>query len=208
MGPGRLSAWLRAPLCAALVAGATVAAAHAAPQTAKGWGLPQLMHELGQVRSETAKFTERKTMHMLKTPIETSGRLHYVAPDHLRKITLSPHRQRFILDGRKVTITGGKKHRTRHFSLGDDKRIEGLVEGIRATLAGDLHTLKKFYNVTLSGDNAQWQLTLRPKGRKLAQFISSMHIDGSGNRIEAIDTKSGNGDHSEMSIVEASINAR
>jgi Outer membrane lipoprotein carrier protein LolA-like len=207
MRPGSSSAWRRAMLCSGLAASVCCATARSAPPLDPGWGLPQLMRELAEVRSASARFTERKTMRMLKAPLVTAGTVKYVAPDQLWKTTLSPQRERFALDGCQVTISGGPDERTRTFSLAAGPEIAGLVEGIRATLAGDLPTLERFYDVRLSGDNAEWQLVLQPKSRELARFISWMRIRGSRERVEAIDTESGDGDHSEMTIVEDVIDA-
>lgn len=211
MRPGAATAWLCAMLCSGAVAGIFCATAGSASPPGSplspGWGLPELMRELAEVRSASGEFTERTTMHMLKAPLVTAGTLKYVAPDHLWKITLSPERERFALDGDQVSMTGGRDDQTHRFSLADDPEIAGLVEGIRATLAGDLPTLERFYDVRLTGDNAEWQLLLQPKSAELAHFVSSMRIRGSRDRIEAIDTESGDGDHSEMSIVEDAIDA-
>jgi hypothetical protein len=82
------------------------------------------------------------------------------------------------------------------------------VEGIRATLAGDLPTLDRFYTVQLTGTAAQWQLLLRPRDAGVTGFIKWIIIQGSQNRMTAIDTASGNGDHSEMGISEDLSDAR
>jgi outer membrane lipoprotein-sorting protein len=199
--------WLCAALCAGFTAGTP--SARGQPATAAAtWGLPQLMHTLAQVKSASAQFTERQTLHVLNAPLVTSGMLAYVAPDLMQKITLSPIPEQFVLDRNQVTIGGGPDHQTHTFSLADYPRIGGLVEGIRATLAGDLPTLERFYALQLTGDAADWQLLLRPKGTDLTRFIKWIRIRGSADRIDAIATESTDGDHSEMSIVEDVSDAR
>ena len=203
MSPGRILAVLCIMLC-----GVSSAMAQSAYSATAKWGLPELMQELAQVKSASARFTERKTMHMLKVPLVTSGTLKYVAPDHVEKITLFPEHERFVLSGNRVTITGKKDHGTHTFLLTQDPQIAGLVEGIRATLAGDLPTLERFYSVHFSGDGAQWRLLLKPKDAELAHFIKWLRISGHADRIEAIDTESANGDHSEMTVIEDMIDVR
>ena len=190
----RVAVWL-----CALAAGASCALAQPAAAT---WGLPQLMHGLGQVRAASGRFVERKTIHVLDAPLMTSGTLTYAAPDYLRKMTLSPIGQDFVLEQGQVEITSGADHQRETFSLGAAPQIAGLVEGIRATLAGDLPMLERYYTVRLTGSEAGWQLFLQPKNAQATRFITWMLIQGSGNRLTAIDTASLNGDHSEMSIVE------
>jgi outer membrane lipoprotein-sorting protein len=174
---------------------------------AAGWGLAQLMQGMAQVKYASARFTERKTMAVLTAPLVASGTLTYAAPDMMEKITLSPAPERFVLDGQDVTMTGGDGQ-THRFSLSQDPRIGGLTEGILATLAGDLPTLERLYDVQFSGGEGDWRLVLRPRDAGMAGLVSWMLIEGSGNRIDLIDTRSGNGDHSEMSVAEDVRDAR
>jgi outer membrane lipoprotein-sorting protein len=196
----RFQAVLPALILSLSISGTALAAVQAG-----AWGLPQLMQSLAQVKSGTANFTEHKTMHMLKAPLVETGTLDYVAPDHVRKITTSPVPEQFSLDGDVVTISGpgnGAGPQTRHFALSAYPQIGGLVAGIRATLAGDLATLDRYYSVQLSGVPEQWQLLLQPKSSTLTKYIKSIRIEGDGDRIGQIDTKSTDGDHSEMSVAE------
>lgn len=171
------------------------------------WGLSQLMASLGQVRAASGQFTERKTMHMLTQPLISQGRLAYVAPGHIEKTTLSPVPERLVMDGDRVTIASGPNNDTQTFSVTDYPQIGGLVEGIRATLAGDLPALDRFYTLRLSGTPAAWDLQLVPKDNDLARFVKWIDFRGNGNRIQTIDTENSDGEHSEMTIVEDARNA-
>jgi hypothetical protein len=173
-----------------------------ATASAQTWGLPQLMQQLSQVHAASARFTERKTIALLNTPLLTAGTLTYVAPAYIRKTTETPAPQNFVLDHDNVSITAGPDQPAQHFSLNADPRIAGLVEGIRATLAGDLPALQRVYSVQFTGTEPDWQLLLRPKDPALAYMVKWMIIRGAGNRITTIDSASANGDHSEMGIVE------
>lgn len=173
-----------------------------AQPVATNWGLHELMHDLAQVHSASASFMERKTVQMLSAPLVISGSLTYAAPNYMRKTTLSPVPETFVLDGGEITMSGGPDHQTHVFSVKDAPQIGGLVEGIRATLAGDLPTLEQFYTVQLTGTATDWQLLLQPRGAGVTRFIKWMIIRGSGNRINTIDTLSSNGDHSEMGVIE------
>jgi hypothetical protein len=187
-------------LCCALLAGHAQAQPAVSPEG--GWGLPELMQSLAQVRSASARFTERQAMRMLNAPLVTSGTLTYVAPDYMQKITTAPVPERFVLDHGEVTISGGTDNQTHTFALANYPQIGGLVEGILATLGGDLPRLNRFYVVQLTGSPAAWQLLLQPKNAELAKFIKWTRIGGSQNRLNAVTTESSNGDYSEMSIVE------
>jgi hypothetical protein len=170
------------------------------------WGLLPLMQSLAQVRTASARFTERQTTPILSAPLISTGTLTYAAPNYLRKTTLTPVPEIFTLDHGKVTLAGGPSGGTHVFALDQDPRIAGLVEGIRATLAGDLPALDRFYTVSLTGSAADWQLHLLPKDPSLARFLRSITISGSQGHIATIDTESSDGSDSTMSIQPGSVN--
>jgi len=171
-------------------------------ETGRTWGIAQLMLSMAQVKTASGRFEERKSLQMLREPLVASGTLLYVAPDQVQKITLLPRREGFKISGDQLTIEGGPEDQDRSLSLSDYPEIAGIVEGVRATLAGDLPTLTHFYSSQLEGDAAHWRLTLRPAEPKVQQFVKWIRITGSGNAIHSVETEDGDGDHSEMSIVE------
>lgn len=189
-------------LCAIGTDGWTAAAAQ------EPWGLPQLMAALGQVKSASGQFTERKTMRVLTQPLTSSGQLAYVAPAHIEKVTVSPIPERLVMDGDRVTIVSGPNNDTHTFSVADYPQIGGLIAGIRATLAGDLPALARVYTTQLSGTPAAWDLQLIPRDEDLARFVKRIEFRGQGNRIHTIDTEGSDGDRSEMTIVEDGRDAR
>jgi outer membrane lipoprotein-sorting protein len=171
-------------------------AAPAGAQTQAGWGLPQLMATLARVKSASAQFTERKTLHVLDAPLVSSGTLLYVAPDQVEKITVLPERERIAISGDKLTIEGGT------LSLANAPEIAAFVESIRATLAGDLPALDRSYRVELSGGPASWRLDLVPRAEKLTRLVRRIRISGTGEKITAVETDEADGDRSEMSVAE------
>ena len=173
-----------------------IAAGPAQAQTA--WGLTSLMQSLAQTPGGTAHFTERQTSPVLSAPLISMGTLSFNPPYYLRKTTMSPAPETFILDHDQVTLTGaGGKH---VFQINQDPRIAGMVEAIRSTLTGDLPRLQQFYAVTLSGDSSDWQLHLLPKGDALTHFLRCITITGNANHITVIDTASADGSDSRMNI--------
>jgi outer membrane lipoprotein-sorting protein len=178
-----------------------LAAAPAHAQSA--WSLQQLMQSLAQTRNATAHFTERQTSPVLSAPLISVGILVYVAPNYLRKTTTAPAPEMFTLDHDQITLTSSTSGGTHVFTLNQDPRIAGLVEGIRATLAGDLPTLEQYYTVALSGDAENWQLLLQPKAAPLTHFLRAITITGAQGHIAAIDTATADGADSRMYIAAA-----
>ena len=169
-------------------------------QTSPGFTLPGLMAGLAQVRAASASFTETKNLALLTTPLQSSGTLRYTAPDYVRKTTLAPARQDFVLQGDTVTLTINGE--TKRFTLAQAPQLAGLVEGVRATLAGDLPELQRYYTLSLSGNAAHWQLLMRPRDAGLAKMMAWMSVTGTEDRITEIDSVGAKGDETKMQVNE------
>lgn len=177
----------------------------AAAQTATGFTLPGLMAQLAKVPSASASFTETKNVPLLTTSLRSSGTLRYVAPDYIRKTTLTPTPQDFTL--RNDTVTLAMDGQTKRFTLSEAPQLAELVEGVRATLAGDLPALRRYYNLSLSGDPGHWQLLLHPKDPALAKILAWMSITGQGAVITEIDSADAKGGETRMQVRETLPNA-
>jgi len=191
-------------MAALLMIAASCSPAFAADETSKAavaWDLKQLMSELAQVKTAKSRFVERKYLSVLKEPLEFSGTLVYAAPGRLEKTTLLPKPESLVVEQNKLTIEreGGRQRRT--LMLQDYPEIWAFVESIRATLAGDLETLNRFYNTSLEGDAEHWQLTLQPNEPKMLAMVSLIKISGSRNWVDSIETLEADGDRSLMTVV-------
>jgi len=84
--------------------------------------------------------------------------------------------------------------------LSDYPVIWAFVESIRSTLAGDLATLRRFYQVSLEGDEQQWRLLLKPVEPAMLEVVSDIRIGGSRDRVLSMEFIEANGDRSTMTI--------
>jgi outer membrane lipoprotein-sorting protein len=194
---------LRLPPVFALIVVAwlwTVPALAQASAPASGWGLSQLMQGFAAIKASSARFVERKYLHMLKEPIEDSGTLFYRAPDQLRKDTLRPQIEHLSIDHDLLAIE--REGMSQTLRLDDYPQIWAIIEGIRGTLAGDQAALERYYRLNLEGRADAWQLSLEPRDPKIKQLIRSIRIFGSGAHINRIDTEESDGDRTEMTITE------
>lgn len=164
------------------------------------WSLTELMQGLAQVKKSKATFVERKHLSMLKTPLTFSGTLEYTAPGRLEKRTLLPKFESLVLDQDKLVVQNSDAGGKRTLSLQEYPSIWAFVESIRSTLAGDIETLNRFYNVSLKGHPKQWQLILRPADSNIKNLVDEILIKGSLGEIKAIEIRESGGDYSVMSI--------
>ena len=168
------------------------------------WTINELMQSLAQVKESKATFVEQKYLSILKTPLEYSGTLTYRAPAHLEKQTLLPKPESMVLDQDKLVVQSGVANRKRTLSLQDYPVVWAFVESFRATLAGDIAALNRFYAVTMEGHAQQWLLILRPIDARMKNMITEIRISGSREKISTIETREAGGDHSVMSITQDS----
>ena len=180
---------------AAVACGTALAPARAAP-----WDLQALMHELASRKAGRARFVETKTLAMLYAPIESSGTLRFAAPDFLEIRTLKPKPQSVVVRGGQVTVDVDGT--SRQFSLAEHPEVAALVEGIRATLNGDIAGLQRAYTTTFSGHRRLWTLKLVPRLDAARARVSEIDISGSGAAVRSIVIEQADGDRSLMTVHE------
>lgn len=165
------------------------------------WNLQTLMRDLGSRTTGQARFSEKKYLSVLDTPIEQSGTLAF-APGQLEKHTLQPNQERMIVDGGTLVIETGTNGKVRRLRLQSYPVVWGFVEGMRATLTGDLDTLQRFYEIELHGTREDWELVMVPSQRDMSVVVRLMSIRGESDRINVIEVVQVSGDRSVMRIDE------
>ena len=158
------------------------------------------MRELAQVKTANARFIERRHLAILTAPLESSGTLVYVAPDRLEKHTLRPRPESLVLERNELTVESKERNQRRTLVLQDYPVIWAFVESIRSTLAGDLPTLSRFYQVGLDGGERRWRLSLIPSDPGMRDVVSEIRISGDRSWINAIEMIETGGDRSVMTI--------
>lgn len=172
---------------AILLLGGAVAAAQA-PFTVE-----DLMARLAASGDSSVEFTETRHSSALRTPLVTRGELRYVRPARLERRVRAPVEERYLVDGDRVTVER-KGGTPRTVSLAAQPALGALLESIRATLRGDLATLRRFYRVELEGAPAEWTLVLLPSDPEMAELVSVIRISGSGGRLAGMEVLETGGD--------------
>jgi len=184
-----------------LFAASTAVAVAAETSDPVAWDVQRLMRELAQVKTANARFFERRHLGILTAPLESSGTLVYVAPDRLEKHTLRPRPESLVLERSELTVESKERNQRRTLVLQDYPVIWAFVESIRSTLAGDLPTLSRFYQVGLDGGERRWRLSLIPSEPRMQDVVSEIRISGDRSWINAIEMIETGGDRSVMTII-------
>ena len=165
------------------------------------WNVQTLMSDLGRRSSGQATFAETRYLAALSEPIEQSGTLAF-APGHLEKFTRQPRQERLTVDGDVLTIETGPDRKRRRLQLQRYPMVWALIEGMRATLTGDLDTLELFYEIELHGSPEDWELVMVPIERNMAAAVRLISIRGQLARITIVEVVQQGGDRSVMRIKE------
>jgi len=158
----------------------------------------QLMGALANNQHGAASFTEKKYLSILDQPVESSGELLFIPPARLEKRTLKPKRETLVLDGDVLSI---ERRRQKHvLQLKDYPEVAGMIESMRATLAGDRKALERIYHLALQGNRERWTLVLIPLDAKVGGVVARIRIEGTQDEVRTVEILQADGDRSLMSI--------
>lgn len=164
------------------------------------WTLGQLTRLLGAIPRRQGDYEETHYSSLLKEPLKTKGKLTFTAPSTVEKHVLEPFEERYRADGEMLIVEKPPKGTTRTVSLEDYPPLRAFVEGFRAVLAGDLESLKQFYDVRLEGEQSSWVLILMPLEESVQELVQVLRFVGKEDSFTSIEIWEPNGDHSEMVI--------
>jgi outer membrane lipoprotein-sorting protein len=171
------------------------------PASAQGWNLDALMSELAAVPASRTRFVETRHLAMLTQPLELKGSLSYERPNRLVKHVESPFDELLTVDGEALSLVNKTKGEQRSLSLREQPALGALVEGVRATLAGDRAQLERHYRVQFSGRREAWRLHLVPRATQVRAHVESITVSGAAARPQRIEVLESTGDRSVMTIV-------
>ena len=183
----------RASRCAALAALLWLAAA-----PAWAFDLPELMGLLSRQKQAEARFVEQRYVRGFDGPLQASGTLSFTAPDQLVRRTTSPRPETMAVDGNNLTLT--RSGRTRSMTLDSVPELLGLVEAMRATLAGNSTVLQKYFSSKVTGSPAEWALDLMPVDGRLSSQVASLRMVGRNGEVLGVEMEFRGGDRSIMTI--------
>lgn len=183
-----------------LAAAALLAASSLAFAGEDAFSLPNLMQELAKVPAAEAQFTEVRQLGLLRAPLELRGTLHYQRPDRLERRVSFPYEETILIDGDQVSLDNPARRVHRKFSLAKLPAAFAMIEGLRATLAGDLAALERFYQVKLGGARESWVLSLTPRDTGVASLLTQVRLQGSADRITQIEYDETAGDRTVITV--------
>ncbi len=161
----------------------------------------QLVGLLQAQREPTVAFEEATYSSLLTEPLKTKGVLRFTPPSLMEKQVNEPYRERYVIDGDRVTFESDRKRVKKTISLEDYPALRSFVEAFRASFTGDAGRLKQIYETTVGGTKQQWTLLLRPHDTAGQSMVDYIVFSGSEGRIATIAIRAPDGDRSVMTML-------
>ena len=165
-----------------------------------GWNVDQLIEDLAKHRQSEVRFEETAFSHLLTQPMKTQGILRFTPSTGLEKHITAPYDERYLVEGDTVLFESKTKGAKRSLSLHDYPVLRAFIEAFRSTLANDVVTLRRFYNVTLQRGPRKWVLILHPLDKAVQELVESIRFSGEREHIGSIEIQAPDGDRSVMVI--------
>ena len=166
----------------------------------RAWNLGALLGSLATRQQGTARFTEIRNLKVLTKPLRSSGMLSFHKPDVLEKRVTSPQPELLRVEGDRVTIDDGSPQSPRILQLSEHPEVAILIEAIRTPLTGNLDRLHALFQVSLGGSERRWLLSLVPRDPRAAEWVRSVYVRGSGDRVNAVEIEERSGDRTVLHI--------
>lgn len=155
-----------------------------------------IFEKLASQAHSDVQYTEKKYSSFLDDPMILTGVLRYFPPDTVIREQITPEVVRFEIRGNMVNILRNGENRL--VMLDGVPALQVFVDTLRAILAGDLDSLKPYYEIGFSGDVSSWIIALRPRDKKLGTYIETIKFKGALGRIKKIEVHENDEDWSEM----------
>jgi len=144
--------------------------------------------------AEEVAFEERRFLGVVTEPLESSGTLRFEPPDRLIKKTGAPFRETAIVDKDRLTVLDGNGVETLSISLWASEELRLVFDSLRAVLRGDAAALRTLFDVSVSGSETEWTISLMPKAAQDEGHIAEIIVWGVSGRIVSFDIRETNGD--------------
>jgi len=164
------------------------------------WSVDQLVGLLRDQREPSIAFEEATYSSLLTEPLKVRGQLRFTPPSKMEKVITDPYRERYMIDGDRVSFESERKQVKRTVSLEDYPALRSFVDAFRASFTGDAVRLRQVYEVTIGGNRHAWTLLLRPREAEGQSVLDYILFTGSDGLVATIAIRAPDGDRSVMTL--------
>lgn len=170
----------------------------APPSSAADWSIDALAAALEEQPKGQVAFTETRHISYLSAPLVSRGTLQF-ENGILRKVVTAPAPETFEIRDDELLHADADNNVTR-IGIDDQPVLQSLAVILRAVLSGRLEPTRTFFNLSLSGERAHWDLRLFPHAEKLRDRLDAIVLSGAGGRLSEIVIAEKNGDKTVITL--------
>ena len=141
-----------------------------------------------------ADFEEKKEVHLMNKPIQSSGKVWFAAPNKFRREVKGNSPSMTVSDGQQLWIYYPKFQSAEHYSLGKRSPLDAGIAALTAAL--NLENVENSYHISASKLENGFELQLAPRNPSLKRLLQTFNIqlnaDLQVQRTEMVQPK---GDH-------------
>ncbi len=167
---------------------------------AESFDLARLMQLLSLAPEVEVAYTEKKYSSLLTEPIVSSGTLTFSRPDTVEKNTLLPRKERFRIAGEELIVV--RKGTEKRYPLSSQPLLAAFAASLRGVLGGDAELLRRHYQLSLMGEEQQWQLLMTPIETEISRYVERISVTGHAGQIEQIEVRERSGDRSVLQVLQ------
>jgi len=173
-----------------------IAAAHAeslAPNDVKAL-LERIREKRASAPQVQADFQEHKDVHLMKEPINSSGKVWFQKPDKFRREVKGNSPSVTVSDGHQLWIYYPKFQSAEHYSLGKHSPLDTGIEALTAAL--NLENVENNYHISANKLENGFALELSPRNPSLKRLLKTFNIQMNPElQVQRTEMVQPNGDH-------------
>ena len=131
-------------------------------------------------------FTENRWFSVKKEPVVLHGELRHSDAHGLSLHYTQPEEQVMLVDAKGLLMRNAEG-RTR--SLAADPRAPRIDSALLPVLRFDLPALLKLFSLHAARDGEDWRLDFVPRTPELARHLSTLTVEGAGERVRRLELR-------------------
>ena len=141
-----------------------------------------------------ADFEEKKEVHLMNKPINSSGKVWFAAPNKFRREVKGNSPSVTVSDGQQLWIYYPKFQSAEHYSLGKRSPLDAGIAALTAAL--NLTNVENSYHISASKLENGFELQLAPRNPSLKRLLQTFNIQLNANlQVERTEMVQPKGDH-------------
>lgn len=152
----------------------------------------ELMNQLQQPQNVQGHFTQLRYLKSLAKPITTSGQFALVKSKGLLWQMEKPFATQL-----KVTPSGIQQWNGSRWVSSQKFGQSDQIKLFLGLLSGDISALSEQFDIAVSGEKTQWQLTLTPKTLLMKQIFTQIQLKGDA-LVQEIELSETQGDRTQI----------